>query len=310
MNDSQKNIIDAVIHNNLRRARWAAEAALKSDKTKKDEWYCANRLQQLKESSVLTLPVELEGMLSMEAVDGDFHEERYFLTDRERACAEAIFRYHKVAEDLAERDIHYCNSTLLHGASGTGKTTFARYVAYKLGLPFVYLNLSRVIDSYLGKTQKNIASVFDYVASIDCVFVVDEVDAIGLRRGNQNEVGEMNRITIALMQALDTLPNHVVLIAATNRLDKLDEALVRRFARIHEVKPLDETQRRRFIENYLAAIDLTLTEEQLDYLNTQNVVPARLVIAMVGMLADQIVEKAGGRLGGEAEGVTRWLTEQ
>ena len=58
--------------------------------------------------------------------------------------------------------IPYTNSTLLYGVPGTGKTEFARYVAFKLGLPYAYLNFSCLIDSYLGKTAKNLNQVFDY----------------------------------------------------------------------------------------------------------------------------------------------------
>jgi ATP-dependent 26S proteasome regulatory subunit len=88
----------------------------------------------------------------------------------------------KVNERLIEIGIPYINSTLLYGESGTGKTTFGRYVAFKTGLPFCYMNFSNLVDSYMGSTSKNISKAFSYAISNPCVFMLDEVDCISIRR--------------------------------------------------------------------------------------------------------------------------------
>lgn len=77
---------------------------------------------------------------------------------------------------MSEYGIPYLNSTLISGIPGTGKTEFAKYVAYRLDLPYAYLNFSYLIDSYLGKTAQNLRKVFDYCKGQKCVLMLDEVD--------------------------------------------------------------------------------------------------------------------------------------
>jgi len=125
--------------------------------------------------------------------------------------------------------ISYLPAALFYGQSGTGKTELARYIAHKAGLPFMYVRFSNVVNSFLGGTQSNINKVFSYAKSSPCLLCFDEIDAIGLKRGDSNDVSEMSRVTIALMQEMDLLPNNVIIVGTTNRYDRLDPALVRRF---------------------------------------------------------------------------------
>lgn len=137
-----------------------------------------------------------------------------------------------VSQKLMELQVPYKNATLLYGPPGTGKTMFARYIAYKKGLPFCYLNFSKAVDSYMGATSRNIAKAFTYAASNPCVFLLDEVDAISCNRSKGMSDGaskEIGRVTITLMQEFDRLPNDVIVLGATNRLDILDEAFISRF---------------------------------------------------------------------------------
>ena len=71
-----------------------------------------------------------------------------------------------------------------------------------------------------------------------CVLCFDEIDAVGMARGQKDDVGEMNRVVIAIMQEMDRLPNNVITIGTTNRFDRLDPALIRRFPLQYELKPL------------------------------------------------------------------------
>ena len=94
--------------------------------------------------------------------------------------------------------IPYKNATLLYGPPGTGKTMFGKYIAYKMGLPFCYLNFSKVVDSYMGVTSRNIAQAFTYASTNPCVFMLDEVDTISCNRaggdnsGANKEIGDNN----------------------------------------------------------------------------------------------------------------------
>lgn len=162
---------------------------------------------------------------------------------------------------LREYGIPYKNSTLIYGVPGTGKTEFARYVAYSLGIPYAYINFSFLIDSFMGNTSKNIQRVFDFCKGQKCVLMLDEIDCIGLKRGiggNGGSDGEISRTTISLMQALDDLIDGQIIIAATNRYDLLDPALSRRFQNHVEFRPFNFEENREMMEKFLAAVDESL----------------------------------------------------
>ena len=116
----------------------------------------------------------------------------------------------------------------------------ARYMAHKAGKPFVYMRFSSIVDCHLGGTQSNIASIFEYARKTPCLLCLDEIDAIGMARGQVNDMGEMSRIVIALMQELDRMPNDAIVVGTTNRFDQIDSALARRFTIQHEVLPLNK----------------------------------------------------------------------
>ena len=168
---------------------------------------------------------------------------------------------------MLEYGIPYTNSTLIYGIPGTGKTEFARYIAYKLGLPYAYLNFSYLIESYMGKTAQNLQRVFDYCKGQKCVLMLDEIDCIGLERGHDTGAdGELGRTTIALMQALDGLIDGQVVIAATNRCDRLDRALLRRFQRQVEFTTFSQKDRKAMILTFVNSVDSTfLTDDILQY---------------------------------------------
>ena len=145
---------------------------------------------------------------------------------------------------------------LIYGRAGTGKTEFAKYVAYKLGLPYAYLNFSYLIESHLGKTAQNLNRVFDYCKGQKCVLMLDEIDCIGLERGHDSGAdGELARTTIALMQSLDGLVDGQIIIAATNRCDRLDKALLRRFQRQVKFEKFNTEERLAMIETYMNSVN-------------------------------------------------------
>ena len=115
----------------------------------------------------------------------------------------------------------------------------AKYIAYKLNRPFLYVRFSMLVESHLGETQLNIAKIFNYIKTIPCVLCFDEIDAIGMKRGQKDDVGEMSRIVVALMQEMNNLPNDVVIIGTTNRYSDIDTALARRFRIKHNISRLD-----------------------------------------------------------------------
>lgn len=260
MTESTKTLISAVAYGDITKAKKAAIPILEANTSKKDERYCKQILAKLQnEPMIMKLPSNISSFATMEDVSQTFIKERYFLSERERRLFTEIANADKVGGRLAEKRIRHLNATLLHGESGTGKTTFGRYIAYELGIPFLYLNFSHLISSLLGQTGQNIQCVFDFAKQQRCVFMLDELDAIGTERG-KNDMSEISRIVITLMQALDLLGNDIIVLAATNRYDIIDKAVKRRFTRNHEIERLRPEERILLGKEYLADCGYDITE--------------------------------------------------
>jgi len=125
------------------------------------------------------------------------------------------------------------NKFLFQGSPGTGKTEAAKQVARILERELYSVDFSTVVDSKLGQTQKNIASLFKqingFVHPEKNIILFDEIDSLSLDRTNANDLREMGRATSAILKELDRLDSRVVLIATTNLYKYFDKALIRRF---------------------------------------------------------------------------------
>lgn len=139
-----------------------------------------------------------------------------------------FINYYENKEKLLDNNIPVNSSILLYGPPGTGKTKTAAFIASRLGLPLITARTDALISSYLGATSKNIRMLMDYAQSTPCVLFLDEFDALAKVRDDSNEIGELKRVVVTLLQNIDSL-NDVVLIAATNHEKLLDKAVWRRF---------------------------------------------------------------------------------
>ena len=230
-----------------------------SNEVKSDYGYCNMLLNRLRRSGgyLMELPSDIQNLLFKEDVSGTFIPERYYVSEREASLTERILCKNRSAQRLGNAGINYLNATLLYGESGTGKTQFGRYLAYTMGVPFCYFNLFRTVDSLMGGTSKNLNKVFNYIKGTPCVFMIDELDAVSSNRARSDSTsasGEMNRTTISLMQNLDQLSSDVVLLAATNRPELIDDAVKRRFPIWHEVQVLSPDELLQMSEHFLADV--------------------------------------------------------
>lgn len=138
----------------------------------------------------------------------------------------------QMKERLYQEGLHPSRSLLMGGPPGVGKTLAAKWLAFKLDMPLLTLDLASVMSSYLGKTGNNIKAVLNYASSFPCVLLLDEFDAIAKKRDDATDVGELKRLVTVLLQAIDEWPKTSVLIAATNHSELLDPAAWRRFDRV------------------------------------------------------------------------------
>ncbi len=125
------------------------------------------------------------------------------------------------------------NKFLFQGAPGTGKTESVKQIARILDRDLFCVNFDTVIDSKLGQTSKNIASLFDELNRFShpekLLILFDEIDSIALDRTNSNDLREMGRATSAILKGFDNLDERISIIATTNLFKNFDKALVRRF---------------------------------------------------------------------------------
>ena len=259
MNSNLRSLMSFVADNQMDKARGFVKKFCESNEVKSDYGYCNMLLNRLRRSGgyLMELPSDIQNLLFKEDVSGTFIPERYYVSEREASLTERILCKNRSAQRLGNAGINYLNATLLYGESGTGKTQFGRYLAYTMGVPFCYFNLSRTVDSLMGGTSKNLNKVFNYIKGTPCVFMIDELDAVSSNRARSDSTsasGEMNRTTISLMQNLDQLSSDVVLLAATNRPELIDDAVKRRFPIWHEVQVLSPDELLQMSENFLADV--------------------------------------------------------
>ena len=121
---------------------------------------------------------------------------------------------------------------LLLGSPGTGKTLMARAVAGEAGVPFFNISGSEFVEMFVGVGASRVRSLFEKAKKESpCIIFIDEIDAVGRRRGSglggshDEREQTLNQILVE-MDGFDTT-NNIIVIAATNRPDVLDPALLR-----------------------------------------------------------------------------------
>jgi transitional endoplasmic reticulum ATPase len=172
------------------------------------------------------------------------------LQDVKEELAEAIEWPLKHAELFAEADVKPPKGILLYGPPGTGKTMIAKAVATTSEANFISIKGPELISKWVGESEKGVREVFRKARqAAPCVVFFDEIDAIAPRRGGaEGSAHVTERVISQMLTELDGLEDlkGVVVIAATNRPDIIDEALLRpgRFDRMLEVPPPDKEARK------------------------------------------------------------------
>ena len=120
---------------------------------------------------------------------------------------------------------------LLYGKPGTGKTLIAKAIAGEAGVPFISMSGSEFIEMFAGLGASRVRKLFEKAKKISpCIVFIDEIDAIGARRtGGSGAESENNQTLNQLLVEMDGFNTEetVIVLAATNRPEMLDKALLR-----------------------------------------------------------------------------------
>jgi transitional endoplasmic reticulum ATPase len=178
------------------------------------------------------------------------------------------------------------NGILLYGAPGTGKTLVARAIANESKANFISIKGPEIMSKWLGESEKAVRMIFKKAKQVaPSIIFLDEIDAIAPNRGSHHDSGATERVVNQLLTSMDGMDSldNVFVIAATNRPDILDKALLRpgRFDKLLLIPLPDTGSRRKILEVHTRNMPL----EKVDL--------------------DMIAEKTGGYVGADLENLCR-----
>lgn len=213
------------------------------------------RSSPLRRKAETPLPVDTDSRFQLVRIEETPvlpHDPVYKDAVHETICR--LIEERRNVKSLLKAGLEPTKTALFTGPPGVGKTLAARWIARELGRPLLILDLSAVMSSYLGRTGSNLRHVLDYARSLDCVLLLDELDAIAKRRDDSGEIGELKRLVTVLLQQLDEWPSTGLLIAATNHADLLDPAVWRRFEELVEFDVPERDAAKVFLSSVLESI--------------------------------------------------------
>ncbi|MBQ8428617.1 MAG: ATP-dependent zinc metalloprotease FtsH [Clostridia bacterium] len=152
--------------------------------------------------------------------------------EEEKEELQEIVEFLKAPKKFSNLGARIPSGVLLVGPPGTGKTLFAKAVAGEAGVPFFSVSGSDFVEMYVGVGAKRVRDLFDMAKkSQPCIIFIDEIDAVGRRRGAGLGGGhdEREQTLNQILVQMDGFESNegIIIMAATNRADILDPALLR-----------------------------------------------------------------------------------
>jgi transitional endoplasmic reticulum ATPase len=174
---------------------------------------------------------------------------------------------------------------LLHGQSGTGKTLLAKAVATQSEANFVSVRGPELLSKWVGESERGIREIFRRARQASpCVIFFDEIDSIAPIRGAGGETAVAERVVSQLLTELDGMENlrGVVVLAATNRADMIDPALLRpgRFDKIIQIPAPDKEGRRSILDINIKPIPVVLDPKNPSHVDLDKI--AEITDGMTG----------------------------
>ena len=199
------------------------------------------------------------------------------IDDQIREVREAVEDPLENPEQFEKVGVEPPSGVLLHGPPGTGKTMLAKAVANESDATFIKMAGSELVRKFIGEGARLVRDLFELAAEREpAVIFIDEIDAVAAKRTDSKTSGdaEVQRTMMQLLSEMDGFDDRgeIRIMAATNRFDMLDEAILRpgRFDRLIEVPEPGPEGRERILEihtqdmNVAAGIDLGVVAADLD----------------------------------------------
>ncbi|WP_137682930.1 proteasome-activating nucleotidase Pan2 [Haloarcula mannanilytica] len=185
------------------------------------------------------------------------------LEEQIREVREAVEEPLVNADQFREVGIEPPSGVLLHGPPGTGKTMLAKAVANETDATFIKMAGSELVRKFIGEGARLVRDLFELAAEREpAIIFIDEIDAIAAKRTESKTSGdaEVQRTMMQLLSEMDGFDERgeIRIIAATNRFDMLDRAILRpgRFDRLIEVPNPDKAGRERILEIHTTEMNL------------------------------------------------------
>ncbi|MFB6151095.1 MAG: proteasome-activating nucleotidase [Haloarculaceae archaeon] len=185
------------------------------------------------------------------------------LEDEVREVREAVEEPLVNADQFEAVGIDPPSGVLLHGPPGTGKTMLTKAVANQTDATFIKMAGSELVRKFIGEGARLVRDLFELAAEREpAIIFIDEIDAIAAKRTESKTSGdaEVQRTMMQLLSEMDGFEDRgeVRIIAATNRFDMLDRAILRpgRFDRLIEVPKPDHEGRKRILEIHTEDVNL------------------------------------------------------
>jgi len=188
------------------------------------------------------IPVDDESRLNLLKLFQDNTDITPLMGKETKDSLEQLIQERMQVERLHSFGLEPTKSAIFVGAPGVGKTLTARWLASKLDMPLYVLDLTAVMSSFLGKSGANLRAALDFAKRSPCILLLDEIDAIAKRRGDDSDIGELKRLVTVMLQEVDEWKSSGLLLAATNHPELIDPALWRRFGLIVEFKGPEESE--------------------------------------------------------------------
>lgn len=209
-----------------------------------------------------------------------------------QVCCSAMYGYKIFEEWGLGRQYAYGRAVtvMLSGPPGTGKTMTAQIIANELGLPLYQVDLSRVVDKYIGETEKHLEEIFSFAEKTNVVLFFDEADALFGKRSEVTEGKDRyaNMEVAFILQRIEQFEGIVVL--STNFYNNIDKAFLRRMKYVLKYRMPDEATRLSIwesclpTEQYREELDIGYLAAQFEFTGgmIKNVVLSACVAAIQG----------------------------